>query len=68
MVVFSFAGQKISVVFQRTSEGQFWRGISIATFSFEFFEFGFYNIFFVILELDGQGQENTLKWLKEDKA
>ena len=49
LIVFGFAGQKIRVAFQRTNEGWFRRFIT-TTFLFKFFEFGFYNIFFVILE------------------
>lgn len=48
MVVFSFAGQKIRIAFQSTHEGWI-RRVTGTTFLFKLSKFGFYNIFFVIL-------------------
>lgn len=49
MVVFSFAGKKVSVGFQSTKEGWI-RSVTITLLFFKFSEFCFYNIFFVVLE------------------
>jgi hypothetical protein len=48
MVVFRFAGQKVSVGFQSMNEGKI-RSVTITPFFFKFSEICFYNIFFVIL-------------------
>lgn len=49
MVVFSFAGKKVSVGFQSTKEGWI-RSVTITFLFFKFSEICFYNIFFVVLE------------------
>lgn len=61
MVVFSFAGQKIGIVFQSTWDRRA-QMITITAFFFKLSEFGFYNVLLVILKTPrGQGKRERKK-------